>query len=98
MTNVRVLRCALGLACATVGGTSVRADVIFDNGTPNPETGGVLSDDDAGVFVGDDFVLTPAGSTITAIRWWGFHLQSPTIADDFTLEIRELILGEGQRR
>lgn len=69
------------------------ADIIFDNGGPNAATGGVLSDLDAGVRAGDDFVLQVNASTITGIQWWGFHLEVPTAADDFTIEIYEIVAG-----
>ncbi|MBX3372601.1 MAG: hypothetical protein KF817_02095 [Phycisphaeraceae bacterium] len=67
--------------------------VVFDNGGPNPPTGGVLSDVDAGVRAGDDFVLAPRANTITGIRWWGFHIAAPTVEDRFTIAIHEVVLG-----
>jgi hypothetical protein len=65
--------------------TPARAQIVYDNGTPNKE-GGFLSDNDGGVRFADDFRFG-APTQFNGIRFWGFYSPSdtPPVNDAFTV-------------
>ena len=78
----------LVVALMLIAGVPVktRADIIFDNGTPNLESA-IASDFDFPMQVADSFMLSPGANTITDVHFWGVYLvnNTPTEPDDFTI-------------
>lgn len=78
---------AFMLAVAVALSLPATADVIYNNGVPDLDTG-PWSDLDANIIVADDFVLQPGAETILDIHWWGYYSgnNSPG-TDDFYIAI-----------
>jgi hypothetical protein len=79
---------AAGFALAA-SATPARADIIFDNGTPDLTNAFNSDFFNFGFQSADDFVLAPGASTITDLHWWGVYAftNTPNAADNFTIRI-----------
>lgn len=77
----------LTMLCGLVPAT---AHVIYDNGGPNTDLLGVISDLQQGVVAADDFVLQPGASVVRDVHWWGGYDPEQFDDDNFTV----VILGD----
>lgn len=79
----------LSIACAVLAAVPAFADIIFDNGGPNTDLGGTISDAGQGSNAADSFVLGAGANTIRDVHWWGGYDPEQFGPDNFLLAVFE---------